>query len=57
MAEMGRLRFALANFVGAAIWAAVFTGIGFYAAEWWHSTSTVVHIVIAAVVAPLAGFD
>jgi membrane-associated protein len=47
MAEMGRLRFAVANGVGAVVWATVFTAIGYYAAEWWHSTSQVVHIVMA----------
>lgn len=47
MAEMGRLRFAVANGVGAVIWAAAFTAIGFYAAEWWRSTSGLVHLMMA----------
>ena len=49
MAEMGRVRFAVANALGALAWAAVFTAIGFYAAEWWHATSGLVHIVMAVV--------
>lgn len=57
MAEMGRVRFAVANGVGALIWAAVFTAVGFYAAEWWRSTSGLVHLVMAVVVlAGLAGW-
>jgi membrane-associated protein len=50
MAEMGRVRFAIANGVGALIWASVFTAIGFYAAEWWHSTSQFVHLVMGGVI-------
>lgn len=56
MAEMGRLRFAVANGVGALVWAVLFTAVGYYAAEWWRSTSGVVHIVMAAVVAIGAGW-
>lgn len=48
MAQMGRVRFAVANGVGAIIWAALFTAIGYYAAEWWRSTSGLVHLVMAA---------
>lgn len=48
MAEMGRTRFALANAAGAVVWAAVFTAIGFYAAEWWNNTSGLVHLLTAA---------
>jgi membrane-associated protein len=47
MAQMGRVRFAVANGIGALIWAAVFTAIGYYAAEWWHNTSGVIHLVMA----------
>jgi membrane protein DedA with SNARE-associated domain len=47
MAEMGRVRFAVANGVGALIWASVFTAIGYYAAEWWRSTSGLVHLIMA----------
>ncbi|HEX6302386.1 MAG TPA: VTT domain-containing protein, partial [Acidimicrobiia bacterium] len=51
MAGMGRVRFAVSNAVGALVWASVFTAIGFYAAEWWHSTSQLVHIVMAGLLA------
>lgn len=51
MAGMGSLRFAVANGLGAIAWAALFTAIGYYAAEWWHSTSGIVHIIMAGVVA------
>lgn len=51
MAGMGRVRFAVSNAVGALVWAAVFTAIGFYAAEWWHATSQLVHIVMAGLLA------
>lgn len=47
MAEMSRVRFAFANAIGALVWAAVFTAIGFYAAEWWANTSGIVHVVAA----------
>lgn len=47
MVEMGRTRFALANALGALVWASVFTAIGYYAAEWWQSTSGIVHAVAA----------
>lgn len=56
MAEMGRLRFAVANGVGALVWASLFTAIGYYAAEWWRSTSGFVHIAMAVVVAVGAGW-
>lgn len=55
MVRMGRVRFAIANGLGALIWSAVFTAIGFYAAEWWRSTSGVVHFVMAAVVVVAVG--
>lgn len=45
MAEMGRVRFAVANGIGALIWAGAFTAIGHYAAEFWRSTSGLVHLV------------
>jgi membrane protein DedA with SNARE-associated domain len=48
MAGMGKVRFAVSNAVGALVWATVFTAIGFYAAEWWRSTSQLVHIALAA---------
>jgi len=47
MVAMGRARFAVANAVGAVVWAAVFTAIGFYAAEWWNNTSGLVHMLMA----------
>lgn len=56
MAGMGRVRFAVANAIGAVIWAAAFTAIGFYAAEWWHSTSTVVHAGLAVAFGLFAGY-
>lgn len=56
MSGMGRLRFAIANGIGALAWAALFTAIGYYAAEWWRSTSGLVHLVMAAVVALAAGW-
>lgn len=55
MAEMGRMRFAVANGVGALIWAAAFTAIGHYAAEFWHSTSGLVHLLGALLVIAIAG--
>lgn len=55
MAGMGRVRFAVANGVGALIWAAVFTAIGHYAAEFWHSTSGWVHLIGIVLVASLVG--
>jgi membrane protein DedA with SNARE-associated domain len=54
MAEMGRMRFAVANGIGALLWASVFTAIGYYAAEWWRSTSGSVHIAMAVIL--LSGF-
>lgn len=48
MVGMGRTRFALANGLGALAWAAVFTAIGYFAAEWWQSTSGLVHVIAAA---------
>lgn len=50
MAEMRRVRFAVANGLGALVWAAVFTAIGYYAAEWWHATSGLVHLLMAILV-------
>ena len=51
MAGMGKVRFAVSNAVGALVWATVFTAIGFYAAEWWHSTSQFVHIALTGLLA------
>lgn len=56
MAEMGRVRFAIANALGAMVWAALFTAIGYYAAEWWRSTSGLVHVAMAVVVAVAVGW-
>ena len=57
MVGMGRARFALANGLGALAWAAVFTAIGFFAAEWWQSTSGLVHAIAAlALVTGLGGW-
>lgn len=56
MAGMGRIRFGIANGLGALIWAAAFTAVGYYAAEWWQSTSGFVHIVMAVVLAIGAGW-
>jgi membrane-associated protein len=50
MAEMGRVRFAVANGVGALIWAGAFTAIGHYAAEFWRSTSGLIHLIGGAVI-------
>lgn len=55
--EMGRARFALANGLGALVWATVFTMVGYYAAEWWQSTSGLVHAIAAvALVGGLAAW-
>lgn len=56
MTEMGRLRFAMANGIGALLWAAAFTAIGFYAAEWWRSTSGLVHLVMTLVAVAATGW-
>lgn len=56
MGEMSRIRFAVANGVGALAWAVLFTAIGYYAAEWWRSTSGVVHLVAALVVGIVVGW-
>lgn len=50
MASMGRVRFAVANGVGAVLWSALFTGVGYYAGEWWQSTSGLVHLVMVGIV-------
>ena len=54
MVGMGRTRFALANGLGALVWAGVFTSIGYFAAEWWQSTSGLIHAIAAATL--VAGF-
>lgn len=51
MASMGRVRFAVANGVGALLWSTLFTSLGYYAGEWWQSTSGLVHVVTVVVVA------
>ena len=55
MTGMGRTRFAVANGIGALIWAGVFTAIGHYAAEFWHSTSGLVHLLGALLVVGVGG--
>lgn len=55
MAGMGRFRFAVANAIGALAWAAVFTAIGHYAAEFWQSTSGWAHLIGAVLVATAFG--
>lgn len=47
---MGRVRFAVANSVGAVLWLALFTGLGYYAGEWWQLTSGLVHVAMVVVV-------
>lgn len=47
MVGMGRTRFAVANGLGALLWAGVFTAVGYFAAEWWQSTSGLVHAFAA----------
>lgn len=56
MASMSRVRFAVANAVGAVLWSTLFTGLGYYAGEWWQSTSGLVHIVMVVVVVGGAGW-
>lgn len=56
MAEMRRARFVAANGLGALLWAAVFTAVGFYAAESWHAASGWVQLVMVVVVVAGAGF-
>lgn len=55
MAGMGRVRFAIANGIGALAWAVVFTAIGHYAAEFWHSTSGWVHLIGIVLMASAIG--
>lgn len=56
MASMGRVRFAVANGVGALLWSTLFTGLGYYAGEWWQSTSGLVHVVMVLVVVSGGGW-
>lgn len=56
MASMGRVRFAVANGVGALLWSTLFTGLGYYAGEWWQSTSGLVHVVMMLVVVAGGGW-
>lgn len=51
MASMGRVRFAVANAVGAVLWSTLFTSLGYYAGEWWQSTSGLFHVGMVVVVA------
>lgn len=55
MTGMARARFAVANGIGALIWAGVFTAIGHYAAEFWRSTSGLVHLLGAVLVVGVVG--
>ena len=55
MAPMPRRRFVPANFVGATLWSATFTGIGFLAAEWWRDSSGPFQAVLAAGLAAAIG--
>lgn len=57
MVGMGRARFAVANGLGALVWAGAFTAVGHYAAEWWQATSGLVHAIAAvALVLGLGGW-
>lgn len=56
MASMGRVRFAVANGVGALLWSTLFTGLGYYAGEWWQSTSGLVHVLMVLVVVSGGGW-
>lgn len=51
MVPMNRVRFAVANTVGAVLWAAAFTSIGYLAAEWWRRSSGDIHLIAAICVA------
>jgi len=58
VAGMGRLprhRFLWANAAGAIAWGVGFTVIGHVAAEWWRTTSGPAHVVMAVVLASVAG--
>lgn len=55
MSPMTRSRFAVFNAVGAVSWAAVFSLIGFFAAEWWRASSMSVQAVAAAAFAAAVG--
>lgn len=50
LTRVSRPLFAVANLAGAALWATVFTATGYFAAEWWASTSGTVHFVVGAVI-------
>lgn len=51
MAGMGRARFVVASGVGAVLWAAAFTAIGFFAVEWWHATTGLVRVLMISALA------
>lgn len=55
MGRMPRHRFLWANAAGAIAWGVGFTVIGHVAAEWWRTTSGPAHVVMAVVLASVAG--
>lgn len=55
MTHMSWRRFAWANITGAVLWGATFTLVGVFAAQWWHSSSGLVQVILAAVLAAAAG--
>jgi membrane-associated protein len=55
MARMPRHRFMWANAAGAIAWGVGFTVVGHVAAEWWRTTSGSAHVVMAVVLASVAG--
>ena len=55
MAPMPWYRFAAANAIGAVLWSASFTAIGFLAAEWWRESSGSFQVVLAAGLAAAIG--
>jgi membrane-associated protein len=55
MAPMPRTRFATGNVIGALLWSAAFTAVGFLAAEWWRESSGGFQAVLAAGLAAAIG--
>ncbi|HSJ34157.1 MAG TPA: VTT domain-containing protein [Acidimicrobiia bacterium] len=55
IARMPRHRFMWANLAGAIAWGVGFTLIGHVAAEWWRNTSGTAHVLMAVVMASIAG--
>lgn len=55
MAPMPLRRFAAANVIGAVLWSAAFTTVGFLAAEWWRDSSGAFQAVLAASLAAVVG--